>query len=279
MLAHAGYFWEENAPPPDTPFSVLSCGHYRLLHQPEFHTERPHGRPDYQLLYVAAGRAKFMLNGEAVWVPEGHTVLYRPGEPQQYVYYQADHPDIYWIHFSGRDVDALLSHFGMDKPLCRVQVRGRYAEIMDRILREIQLQRPFAQEQAAALFRELLIAFSRGHLATDETVIPRSSVVEQAVQYFHAHYHEPIVLSEYARSQGAGLCWFSRLFRRQMGVSPQQYLIELRMVRARNLLSSTDYPVGEIARLTGYDNPLYFSRLFTRQCGCSPRDYRKQQQT
>ena len=59
-----------------------------------------------------------------------------------------------------------------------------------------------------------------------------------------------------------------------MGVSPQQYLIDLRLRNARDLLISTDLSISEVARSVGYDDPLYFSRLYRKHYGLSPRESR-----
>lgn len=67
---------------------VGSCGTYRLSGQPAvLPTHRPRGRVDYQLLYVAAG----------------NIVRYCPIEEQRYLYYGADHPEVFWVHFTGYD--------------------------------------------------------------------------------------------------------------------------------------------------------------------------------
>ena len=71
-----------------------------------------------------------------------------------------------------------------------------------------------------------------------------------------------------------GVCWFIRCFRAYTGYPPRQYLIRLKVNRARELLSYSSYNISEIARLVGYDNPLYFSRVFSQNMGCSPSEYR-----
>jgi AraC-like DNA-binding protein len=68
---------------------------------------------------------------------------------------------------------------------------------------------------------------------------------------------------------------FSRRFQRTFGLSPSHYLHSIRMERARNLLTSTEYTIDHIARLCGYENGFYFSRVFTRYCGLNPSRYRK----
>ena len=86
------------------PLIVGSCGTYHLFTREKLPTYRPKGRIDYQLLYVAAGKAHFFFRGKEEIVTAGHMVLYRPKEVQRYVYYGADQTEVYWVHFTGRDV-------------------------------------------------------------------------------------------------------------------------------------------------------------------------------
>jgi len=58
-------------------------------------------------------------------------------------------------------------------------------------------------------------------------------------------------------------------------ISPAQYILSLWMVNAQSLLENTDYKIGEIAEIMGYDNQLYFSRVFRKEYGVSPVQYRK----
>lgn len=60
------------------PLIVGSCGTYHLFSRPKLPTYRPKGRLDFQLLYVASGRAHFFFDGEEKVVNAGHMVIYRP---------------------------------------------------------------------------------------------------------------------------------------------------------------------------------------------------------
>ncbi len=103
-----------------------------------------------------------------------------------------------------------------------------------------------------------------------------STMVQQAVQYFHRHFAENISVSDYAREHGVSVSWFIRDFRESVGVPPMRYITDLRLNEARMLLESTVYPIAEIADMVGYDNPLYFSRLFRSRFGQPPSRYRGQ---
>lgn len=275
MFNHSGYLVPFGEPAPtEEPLTVLSSGHYRLLTWPSFHTFRAQGQFDYQLLYVAEGKAEFLVDGVHRTVNEGHIVVYRPYEVQDYFYRLSDAPRVYWIHFTGTDAAALLQRCGLDGGCFFVGVHTRYRELMESIIRELQLHRPLSEDVTAALFRELLVCMARYHHESTGKKT-RSEMVEQAVCYLEQHFAEPIIIADLARQYHVEVCWFSRIFRRQMGLSPQQYLTQIRMTEAREMLTTTEYPVGEIARLVGYINPLYFSRLFGRLYECSPREYRK----
>ena len=274
VISHSGYRVPDGeAPPYEAPLMVMSAGHYRFTHMELYHTCRPNGRPDYQLLYVAGGTAKFAVGDITKTVPEGTMVLYRPNERQEYWYRLADKPDIYWVHFTGTAADALAEELAL-QGINAVGIDPRFCELTECIIRELQLKRPLADTLTAALLQELLVRMARREQET-HTDRPRSAMIEQAVDTIERRFAEPLTVAALAAQFNVEVCWFSRLFRRQMGLSPQQYLIHVRMTKARELLSTTDCPVGEVARLTGYDNPLYFSRLFSKWCGEAPRDYRK----
>ena len=84
MYTNTGYLDISDAELEDNtiPLRINCCGVYRLLTRVSMTTIRATGRPDYQLLYIASGKAEFVLNGEAVTIPAGSMVLYGPGEYQ-----------------------------------------------------------------------------------------------------------------------------------------------------------------------------------------------------
>lgn len=84
-----------------------------------------------------------------------------------------------------------------------------------------------------------------------------------------------IEIEDYAKSRHMSCCWFIRCFKQQMGVPPLKYLTQIRINRARELLTGTDYTISEISEIAGYNNPLYFSKLFKKQTGVSPKAYRE----
>ena len=77
-----------------------------------------------------------------------------------------------------------------------------------------------------------------------------------------------------AQELGVSYSWFRHTFTAHTGLSPHQYLLELRLVRARSLLAETEFSIKEIAMQTGFEDEFYFSRLFRQKLNLTPSQWR-----
>lgn len=261
------------------PLFVGSCGTYRLITRPVLPSHRPRGRVDFQLLYIASGKAQFYFNGEERTVHAGHMVLYRPKEEQKYRYYGEDQPEVYWVHFTGNNVTNILRQYSIPDA-AHVLYTGTFLEykrIFSQMIEELQLCRENYEELLVLLLRQLFILvqrqLSRRPKAGNGYI---ENEIEAAVQYFQKHYNAAVSIEDYAASRGISTSWFIRSFRELTGFTPMQYILSIRMSNAQSLLETTEYNIAEISDIIGYENPLYFSRVFRKQIGVSPSAFRKQ---
>ncbi|TNJ66244.1 helix-turn-helix transcriptional regulator [Paenibacillus hemerocallicola] len=97
-------------------------------------------------------------------------------------------------------------------------------------------------------------------------------MIEQAVDYIHRFYMEPLTLEQIAGSFGMKPKYFSYLFHKYTGISPMNYLIEYRMNRAQEMLQDPSSSVRDIAGCVGYTDAYYFSRLFKKRKGIAPNE-------
>jgi YesN/AraC family two-component response regulator len=97
--------------------------------------------------------------------------------------------------------------------------------------------------------------------------------ISKSLDHIHRHYASAITVSALADIEYLSVSRYCALFRQCMGVSPQSYLLELRLKMAIELMLGTDLGVKQISKKVGYDDPLYFSRLFKLRRGMSPRQY------
>ncbi len=259
------------------PLIVTSCGTYHLYTRPKLPTWRPRGRLDFQLLYIAAGKAHFFFNGKEEIVTAGHMVLYRPKEPQKYEYYGEDQTEVYWVHFTGGNVTNILRSYGLTKDK-RVFYCGKgldYQNHFRTMIQELQMCREHYEEILEMHLREIFVMIHR-HFQTSSRMNSSQIAedIDAATIYFNEHYNEEISIEKYAKSHNMSTSWFIRNFKQYTGFTPLQYILSIRIYNAEALLRSNQYNITEVANIVGYDNPLYFSRTFKKIKGISPSEYR-----
>ena len=104
----------------------------------------------------------------------------------------------------------------------------------------------------------------------DQLMSWRQRVIEQATAFMQAHLAEPIRLQDLAQHVVLSPSYFSQIFREETGQSPIDYLIDLRIERAKQLLGKLEANVTEAAGAVGYDSVSYFIRQFTARVGTTP---------
>jgi AraC-like DNA-binding protein len=107
----------------------------------------------------------------------------------------------------------------------------------------------------------------------NKKVANQESFSDRVEAYLCSHYHRPLTLAQVARSIGCSPAYLCRHFRELTGLTPFQYLREVRVEAAKRLLSS-EVPIARVAEMVGFDDPLYFSRVFASETGVSPQTYR-----
>lgn len=261
------------------PLFVGSAGTYHLFTRPKLPTHRPRGRLDFQLLYIASGKAHFFFHGAEEIVPAGNMVLYRPKEEQRYYYYGVDQTEVYWVHFTGNNVTNILRKYGFpDKAhVIHTGTSLEYKRIFLHFIQELKLCKPYYETVLAHELEYLFILLFRlqGKRPREKSAFLMDEM-NRAVTHFHSNYNQQISIEAYARERGMSVSWFIRNFKDYTGTTPAQYLLSLRISNAQSLLESTPCTVTEIASIVGYENSLYFSRLFKKNCGMSPTQFRKQ---
>jgi len=150
----------------------------------------------------------------------------------------------------------------------------RVLAIVASLQRELQERAPGFALSATSYFTAVLVELARQYermrSPASQSLVRLSAVVE----WLADHFTEPITLEEIARAGGMSKSSLRRSFQECFGLSPMNYVIDLRLRQAEFLLRDTQTPIRDIAALVGVDDASYFSRLFRRRSGLEPSAYR-----
>nr|WP_240464297.1 AraC family transcriptional regulator [Paenibacillus apiarius] len=128
--------------------------------------------------------------------------------------------------------------------------------------------------QVKAIFYQMVYEILE-QMERQNVIAVKPDLVAQAVRYIHERYREPITLETLLEHLDCSSRRLLRTFKKQVRTSPIDYLIQLRMSKAKHLLLSTDFTLKEIAESVGYSDSYYFSRIFKKYEGASPTSFKE----
>ncbi|MCD6166524.1 helix-turn-helix domain-containing protein [bacterium] len=149
-----------------------------------------------------------------------------------------------------------------------------------RLFREMYHKAPGYKLAVKACMLDIILLIHRNALlgdtnSADEPVLVLSKAVVEAKKFMEINFNERLTLSEIAEVAKYHPVYFERLFKKFMGCSPIEYLLEVRISKAKEFLEHSDLNISEIATEVGFESVQYFSLAFKKLVGISPRHYRR----
>jgi len=275
---HVEYNVSMNPSPSDRELSVLFSGEAQPtpLHKmgPAIH--------DYYLIHtVLSGHGGFSIRGNDYRCGTGDSFVIFPGELFSY---QADDraPWRYaWFAFVGPGAAAAMEAIGVspDNPVVSGSLNPQMRNAYEQLFRcfgtpqSAELSNWEAEGWLRLMLHQLGAARAKKQLSPPSTA-DGEQAVKLALQYLTLQYTQQISISGMAAMLGYHRTHLCKLFKQSTGMSPMQYLLQIRMQRAE-LLLSTPMTIEQVASSVGYGDALYFSKKFRSWRGQSPSDYRK----
>lgn len=228
-------------------------------------------RDTYILHYITDGRGVF--NHQAFDKNCGYLVV--PGERERIEAMPNEHYESYWVMFRGSAAEKFVRLCGLPNHNC-VFPFHKTRECAEVIKKVLDLAEPKNEYEEASLLHAAFFEIVAIHLRDREQRpdVPLR-IAHKMKSYMDENYHMTVSVEAFAKKHGVSRNYLYTLFKKEYGVSPKEYLTQLRLEKAKRLLASeTEHlSVSEVAFAVGFSDPLYFSRLFRKEVGVSPSKY------
>lgn len=228
-----------------------------------------HSHEQWELVYCTGGDGFFKFeNGSTIEYREGQVVAIPPRESHA----NFSHEGFTNIHIRLSDPSfPYRSAFRLEDDVDG-HLKIAFAEAKFYFLADMQ-----KRELVLAALGDLIASYMIVYRSNNEFSRP----VEKIRSLIISNYADSgFALDEAIRAMPFHYDYLRKLFKKEVGITPLEYLTQMRMKKAEMMLSavwSSDYTVTEIGQLCGFDDALYFSRVFKKNFGCSPTAFAKTQ--
>ena len=262
----------------DSTLYMKTCGVQRCL---PGYTYPHNAREGYHLHVVLSGKGLLRVRGREYRIHKGQMFLLKDRED---VFYQADLEDPWyyvWITYCGEHARRYMIYAGFTED---VYVQDCNIDPMEffNLVTEI-LERPHLNTSSEIYRMSLAIRFlslaiesweKSGDASRQKSGLTVEDYVHYAIRFMESNYSD-VKISDLADYIGINRTYLSAIFREKMHQSPQEYLMQVRMDKSRELLIKTDVPIYVVAKEVGYQDQMAFSKIFRKKYGLSPEQYRK----
>lgn len=245
--------------------------------------ERNEGALEHILILCESGKGWCKIDGQYHQLEENQALLIPKGYPHSYGAREDVPWTIHWVHFRGSMGDYLAHQLPPETWIMPVDtIAAANAVDLFRHCYET-FEDGFSEQRliyCAQVLHHLLgaVFFLNQHFSTGLSMTrPRS--IEATLQYLQKNINQSLTLADMADNVGLSVAHFSALFKQQMGYSPVDYFIHIKIQRACFLLDTTSLSVSQVGLQVGYKDPYYFSRIFRKVMGIPPRVYRDSHRT
>ena len=269
---------------PNKNFIDLGLYQYGWEHCAPDHSFGPSSRNHYLFHYVISGSGTLMANDskgitQTYEIKSGQGFLIFPKQITTYIADTEDPWEYTWLEFDGLRVkEALdLTDLSLDNPIYNAKSKYLSESMLNEMLYIVQHpnETPFHLIGHLFLFLDYLTRSSKSTRIV-QTSKMSDFYIKEAINFIEQNFQNDISIEEIAEVCGINRSYLGKIFKKSVGKSPQEFLMNYRMVKATELLKLTDLSIADIGKAVSYENQLHFSRAFKTVLGISPRHWRNQ---
>ncbi|HHD2753187.1 TPA: AraC family ligand binding domain-containing protein [Clostridium perfringens] len=231
--------------------------------------------------YVTKGYGTFKFNGKVYNLKQGDIFILIKGMNVEYVASIDDPWEYYWIGFSGSNANEYLNRTSITNSyVANCKSNSKIPHIILNMCEISKTYNPSCSDdilllkELYSLLYTLIEEFPKPFDYKDKEL---HTYIQDALNFINSNYMNNITVQEIADYVNLSRSYLYKMFIKNLGISPQKYLINLRMYKATLLLKSTKLPIGEVANSVGYSDSLLFSKTFSKHFSMSPLHYRNNQ--
>ncbi|EPB9401513.1 AraC family transcriptional regulator [Clostridium perfringens] len=231
--------------------------------------------------YVTKGYGTFKFNGKVYNLKQGDIFILLKGMQVEYVASIDDPWEYYWIGFSGSNANEYLNRTSITNScVANCEENSKIPQIILNMCEISKTYNPSRSDdilllkELYSLLYALIEEFPKPFEYKDKEL---HTYIQDALNFINSNYMHSITVQEIADYVNLSRSYLYKMFIKNLGISPQRYLINLRMYKATLLLKGTKLPIGEVASSVGYSDSLLFSKTFSKHFSMSPLNYRNNQ--
>lgn len=237
------------------------------------HSFGPAIRDHFLIAFIKQGRGILEVEDKKFELNSKNILVMFPNKRIYYNSYPGSIWTVKWLGLYGPLTYTYLEAIGVtsQNPIINLENTESIENIIDTIIRKSYEKDLSSKIDCISLLHRFF-----AELVNEKQVIPHKvDYVEQAINFMKYNYERGISSADVAKNLNIDRTHFAKLFKKETGYTPTEWLNNLRLKRALQLLEIPNISIGEISFSIGIFEPFYFSRFFKKAIGCSPLEYRK----
>jgi AraC-like DNA-binding protein len=232
--------------------------------------------PTFQIIYITAGAGTLEVGETTYALKPGSVFILLPGMKHRYQPVFETGWYEYWVGFQGEYFTKLQEKgiLSRDRIFFEAGLHDFMVSTFNQIIDEVKTQRPLFQLKACSLIVSLLAEILTRERRKDQ---PNSyqKIVEKTKCLMETNIFSALSLPDIAEQIGVSTAKLNEVFKTYTSMTPYQYFIHIKILKAESLLEQKDVSVKEVAHSLGFEDQYYFSRLFKQKTGIAPSDWNK----
>ncbi len=254
------------------PVNVNYCGRERCK---SGHFFGPAVRPHYLIHFILNGKGSYQVGKKTYQVKKGEAFLILPNE---ITYYEAEMDDPWeyaWVAFDGEEADELLHSAGFSENnlVCLIHNLEACGLYLEKMVERFQ-NSGYHEYELIGFFYLLFATIVKSE--TDTKRVPEMSYLDKALAYIRQNYSYDINVTDIARYVGIDRTYLFKIFKKYKNTPVKSYLLEYRILKAKDMIHNTGYNMTEIALSCGFNDLPSFCRVFRKMECTTPTGYRNQ---